>query len=96
MGKRRLNDTAAIAATPPSGNQEHSISVRKIDNGFIARSSTFNSGTGECKSSEQFFSSAPKIIPARVARSMDADAGGGLADTMAYLNSKGKGEVKGG
>lgn len=96
MAKRRLNDTAAIAATPPSGNQEHSISVRKIDNGFIARSSTCNSATGEYKSSEQYFPSAPKIIPARVARSMDADSGGGLADTMAYLNSKGKGEGKGG
>jgi hypothetical protein len=91
-GPRRLNDTAAIAASPPSENQEHSISVRKIDNGFVARSSTCNSATGEYKSSEQYFPSAPRIIPAKVARSMSDDAGGGLADTMAYLNSKGKGE----
>lgn len=96
MAKRRLNDTAAIAATPPSGNQEHSISVRKIDNGFIARSSTCNNATGEYKSSEQFFSSAPRIIPAKVARTGESSSGGGLADTMAYLNSKGKGEGKGG
>lgn len=88
MAKQRLNDTAAIAASPPSGNQEHSISVRKIDNGFIARSSTCNSATGEYKSSEQFFASAPRIIPARVARTMSDDSGGGLADTMAYLDGK--------
>lgn len=93
MGKRRLNDTAAIAANPPSGNQEHSISVRKIDNGFIARSSTCNSATGEYKSSEQYFASAPKIVPAKVARAGDS-ASAGLADTMAYLNSKGRGEGK--
>jgi hypothetical protein len=92
--KRRLNDTAAIAASPPSGNTEHSISVRKIDNGFVARSSMCNPTTGEYKSSEQYFANAPRVIPARVARTMATDSGGGLADTMDYLNSRGLGEGK--
>lgn len=94
MGQKRLNDTAAIAASPPSGNQEHSISVRKIDNGFVARSSTCNSATGEYKSSEQYFENAPKIVPAQVAKVMSVRSGGGLADSVDYLNGRGKGEGK--
>lgn len=94
MAQKRLNDTAAIAASPPSGNQEHSISVRKIDNGFIARSSTCNSATGEYKSTEQFFAQAPRIVPAQVAKAMGVKEGGGLADSVDYLTGRGKGEGK--
>lgn len=87
---KRLNDTAALAASPPSGNIEHSLNVRAISNGFVTRSSTCNPQTGEYKSSEVFSKNAPRIVPARVANQVSGGDGasGGLADTMAYLEQK--------
>jgi hypothetical protein len=88
MAKKRLNDTAAIAASPPSENQEHSLHVRKISNGFVTRSSTCNPETGEYHCSEMFSKNAPRIIPAKVAGQGGGPAPGGLADTMSYLNER--------
>lgn len=88
MAKKRLNDTAAIVATPLLQNEEHSISVRKIDNGYIVRTSNCDPRTGEYRSQETFQASEPKIIPGRAARQgANADAGASpLKDTMQYLS----------
>lgn len=89
MARHRLNDTRALTAQPPGGNQEHSVSVRKIDDGFIVRTSTCNPETGEYKSREQYHERAPRIIAPRVARGPAPENEGSLRDTMAYLNDKG-------
>lgn len=81
----RLNDTAGLTRRP-SSDVEHTISVKKIDNGHIVRSSTYNCGTGEYKSSEMFSKNPPKIggMPSA---DVPADAAGsrGLAGTKKYL-----------
>jgi hypothetical protein len=62
----RLNDTVAIVATPafnsismPSYHESRSVSVRKIDNGYITSESTCKGG--DYKSTERFSSDAPDI-----------------------------------
>ena len=81
----RKNDTAALVASPPQGGMDHTISVRKIDNGYLVRSSSFNDQTGEFKSAETFSKNAPTIVPAKVARGANPDAGGALERAMDYL-----------
>ena len=84
----RLNDTAALAARK-NGAEEHSISCREIDNGFIVRKSACNPETGEYRSSERFYSRAPTIMEPRVTRGPRPDGEGqGLRDTMDYLNKR--------
>lgn len=48
MNRKRLSDTAALAKTaaPSEMNEEVSVSVRKIDNGYIKRVSNYGPGGG--------------------------------------------------
>lgn len=83
---RRLNDTAPIAERGCESGVEHTVSTRKIDNGFIVRSSSYNGGTGEYKSSEQFSKNPPKITaPGVSGMARDATGNSSLADTKKYL-----------
>lgn len=54
MGKARMSDTAAIAMKPPVMGIEKTIFSRKIDNGWVIRTSEYNCETGAHKSSECF------------------------------------------
>lgn len=83
---RRLNDTAALVGVPEGSQSEHSLSSRKIANGFVVRESSCNPATGEYRSAETFYKSQPKLVPGSVAGE-PADANGGLADAMKYLNN---------
>lgn len=60
MGKR-LSDTAALAgpAYSLSGSQERTIAVRKIDNGYIVRESSYNDGN--YSSCEHYSKTAPNL-----------------------------------
>lgn len=85
-GKSRISDTAAIVGAPYRSEQEHSISVRKIENGFITRTSSCNPHTGEYRSSEQFTKSAPNITPPKMdGRQRNGAGSETLADTKRYL-----------
>lgn len=48
----RMSDTKALVEKPLAMGMERTIASRKIDNGFIIRTSEYNQKTGDCKSSE--------------------------------------------
>lgn len=79
----RLNDTKSLVASNGMG-VEHSVSTRKIDNGFIVCESTCNPSTGEYRRSERFMRDPPKVVPAKVVRG-GREPSQTLADTMNYL-----------
>lgn len=84
MIKRQLNSTAALTDMPIEANgREHSLSVRKIDNGYLTRRSTYTSA-GEYKSSECFSKKPPEGFADREARRGKVGSEG-LADTKVYL-----------
>ena len=58
----RLNDTAALVGNAPSmsTNETFSVSIRKIDNGYIVSTSQCN-GMAGYHSSEKFVSQKPKL-----------------------------------
>jgi hypothetical protein len=86
MKRSRLNDTAAISSRSAGSGVDHTISSRKIDNGFIIRESSYNEQTGKYTSSEQFSKDAPRITPGRVDVGASPDgAGNTLAATKRYL-----------
>ncbi len=88
MAKRRLNDVAALAERPPGGEASHSMSTRKIDNGWLVESSVCDPKTGAYKSSCTFSPNPPRIIPGRVARTgVSPDSGDSLRRTMDYLKN---------
>ena len=87
----RLNDTRALVDAP-AGEIEHSIRSRRVGEGYVVSTSTHNIGTGEYKCKEDYYSTPPRIIPGRIARSgpsSDAAGSRGLADTMNYMKEKG-------
>lgn len=91
----RLNDTQGLTARPFAGGEEHSVSSRRIDNGYLVRTSTCNPETGEYKSSERFMASQPNITAPRVdgrqvgSASRAGSVGDeGLAGTRSYLGGK--------
>lgn len=87
MGKR-LSNTAAIERESFSG-QSHSISVRKIDNGYLVSKSSCGPD-GDYRSSESFHRQPPRISEPRVGRQARDSAGDeSLADTVDYMKSKG-------
>ena len=53
MARKRLNDTAALTARPAQGplaeNERVSVSVRRIDNGYIVDTSRDLDGEYSCK-----------------------------------------------
>jgi hypothetical protein len=86
---KRLNDTAALVESPPmQGGQEHSIRVKKIDNGYLICTSEYNPDTGVYKSREEFSARPPRIMPGRVAFGR-IDPGNPLADAMRYMGDDG-------
>jgi len=58
----RPSDTAAITARPMRAGTDQSVSIRKIDNGYLVRESSSNDRTGEYKSSEHFSATLP-VVP---------------------------------
>ena len=92
-GAKRLNDTAALTSRPFGAGENHSVSVSKIDNGYLVRTTSCNDRTGEYKVNESFSSSPPRILPAK----LDGRQGGGngavgaegLSTTRSYLGGKG-------
>jgi hypothetical protein len=89
-GSRRLNDTAALASKPLGAGESHSISTRKIDNGYVVTTSSCNPDTGGYSSTERFTASAPRIIPGRTARTgQSPDGPNSLAGAMDYMKEKG-------
>lgn len=81
MSRSRLNDTAALTSRPMEAGMSHSVSARKIDNGFIVSESTCNPKTGEYRSTEHFSEKAP-LAPQR----MDRGSESSLRDAMDLLN----------
>jgi hypothetical protein len=66
MSKLKLNSESVLAGKLVSGGEDsHSISSRKIDNGYIVSSHSYNSRTGECKSSERFVEGEPRLVPGK-------------------------------
>lgn len=84
--RSRLNDTGALVSSPRDGGESHSVSTRKIDNGYIVSQSRTDPRTGEYSYTEQFTDKQPKITPAKVAGGPSPDAGNSLADTVKYMN----------
>lgn len=86
MAKRsRPSDTAAITSGPFKENHESTVSVRKIDNGYLVRTSQWNTHTNEYQGSERFSKDPPLVTPARV----EVDRGessGALSRAMRYLD----------
>ena len=85
---RRLNDTEALVERPFQAGEEHTISTRKIANGYLVRQSSYNPNTGECHSAETFTKNPPKIkAPSLDGRQKGPapDNANSLADAAAYL-----------
>lgn len=88
---RRLNDTRALTDRPLEPDSEHSVRTRKVGEGYVVCTSSFNPSTGEYRSDEQYYAQPPRIVPPRVTRSSPQSDGAGsrgLADTMSYLKEK--------
>lgn len=83
--RRRLNDTAAIAALPEDSEMTRTTSVRKISNGYLVRESTCNPGTGEYRSNERF---SRKPLSVETDRPVDAAGSAGLSETMDYMKGE--------
>lgn len=73
--KKRLNDIAAIAQAPCYGDtQSSSVEVRKISNGYVKRTSSYDGNN--YSSSEEFSGDKP---------SMDAGKDNPMAKAKAYM-----------
>jgi hypothetical protein len=62
----RLNDTSAIIERGLSAGESHSISTRKIDNGYVTSVSTCNPTTGSYDHAEVFTANPPNISPPKL------------------------------
>lgn len=87
MSHKRLSDTAALAMatpdTPGIEGYEHSVSIRKIDNGYICRSST--SGPMGYRCSEEYYAEKPTLESLR-----GTDAGtSAMRDAVSSIHSSG-------
>ena len=85
--KRRLNDTAALVREP-GGNLEHSVSVRRIDNGFLVCRTTHNEGTGTFTRSEEFSKNAPRVGMPQVKKDAAGYGEGSLSAAVESLRTK--------
>jgi hypothetical protein len=84
----RLNDTQALTERPFAAGESHSISTRKIDNGYLTSVTTCNPNTKEYKTAEVFTKNPPKIMAPRMdgrQRGPAPDSGNTLRDAKAYL-----------
>lgn len=93
---KRLNDTSSLVNRPFAAGEDHSISTRKIDNGYLTRVSTCNPETGEYKSAEVFTKGQPRITAPRIdgRQGGSVDSGNSLREAREYLG--GGAGVKGG
>ena len=55
---RKITGLSGVPLTAPCGDVTHSISSRRIDNGYVISESTY--GDGEYKSCERFSKTAPR------------------------------------
>ena len=82
----RLNDTAAIANRPMEAGETHTVSSRKVENGWMVCHSYYNPRTGECRSSEVFSTSPPMVPrPGDGGSGPSPDSGSSLAKAMEYM-----------
>lgn len=83
---KRLNDTSTIAGGASASGVEHTVRSRKIDNGYVVSTSTYNCETGEYWCSERFSAKPPKIsAPGVSGMARDATGNSSLSDTKKYL-----------
>jgi hypothetical protein len=87
MARMRLNDTAAIAATPLGEGESKTVSVCKENGQYSIRRSEYNPRTGQYKDSVEHSEVEPRVTVA-LAGPQGSDAAGsrGLSDTKAYLS----------
>ena len=82
----RLNDTAALAHRPLEVGVQHSVSTRKVGEGFVTRTESYNPSTGSCKTAEFISKTPPKVIAPYVEPGpTDAVGSKGLADAIAWM-----------
>jgi len=82
---KRLNDTAGLVAVPLDGASEHTVSVRKMGDGYLIRTSRFNSDTGAYTCDEEYTKAAPRLS---VEGGRDSSVGAEtLSDTKRYLGN---------
>lgn len=81
----RLSDTAALRNRPASGVGSHTVSSRKIDNGYMISRSSYDESTGQYKCSEEFSKNPPIMTPPEASSPRDAAGSEGLAGTKSYL-----------
>lgn len=86
----RLNDTIGLSSRGAGGGESHTVSTRKIDNGYLVCRESYNSGTGECHRTEMFSRGKPEISPAKIrgAAGQMADSRNALADANACLKGR--------
>lgn len=85
----RLNDTAALVSRGPEAGIRHTISSRKIDNGYIVEQSRCNPATGEYSCTENFTREPPRIVAPRLDgrhKVVSGDGPDALKDTVGYLS----------
>lgn len=78
----RLNDTKALVsvAAPSEQNEEVTVSVRRIDNGYVKRVSSYGPGGGyECK--EEYSAEKPSAMP-----TSENSSGKSLKGATRFLN----------
>jgi hypothetical protein len=64
---RKASSVPVLASKgPASAGVEHTIRSRKIDNGHVVTTSTYNPNTGDYQSNEVFSKTAPVIVPPRL------------------------------
>ena len=87
MGKR-LNDTMALTSAPLGSQQYSSVSVHKIDNGYVVETCHSDPATGAHTSRKMFYDRAPNVRAPKVSRSGNPapDQGNPLRATMEYLH----------
>lgn len=84
---KRLNDTVALTNMGMAqGEVEHSVRSRKIDNGYVVHSSSYNSSTGECTHREEFCDAPPKIVAPKVMKSPSGS--NSMRDAVKSLSGK--------
>lgn len=84
---KRISDTQALVEGVPdgAGSFSHSISSRKIANGFVVSRHEFNEATGASHHQETFHERAPRLVAGKVARGPSPDTENPLSSVKKYL-----------
>lgn len=86
--RRGLNSTEAISGKGYQAGEHHSISTRKIENGYVVDITSCNPGTGEYKCSEIFTKEPPNIKPPDFTGRRGKGINNALSDTKTYLRGR--------